>query len=199
NPAIKGPSFTTIELALGQVVQGRTGAGLTAQGVAVAGEYGAVLFQPAALWVASKSPDTRGPTAGLRLEIPSTLTWPLTGQTLSAAWDPVSSLSSHHRPCRHTVVLDADRFTAQIIVRSWQPGDAFQPVGMQGRTKKLQDYFSDIKLPRQARHQIPLVVAPEGILWVVGHRTDHRFCATADTKRRVTLMVSDHSLEGGAD
>jgi tRNA(Ile)-lysidine synthase len=201
NPAVKGPSFTVVEGVLKQVAQGRTGASLTAQGVAVTGEYEAVCFQSAGLPFASKDQEGRVPVAGLILDIPSSLTWTLTGQTLNTVWDHQSMASgpSNRGPCRNTAVLDADRFTAQLRVRSWQPGDAFQPAGMRGRTKKLQDYFSDIKLPRQARHRVPLIVAPEGILWVVGHRTDHRFSASAEAKRRLILTVSDHSLEGGAD
>jgi hypothetical protein len=36
---------------------------------------------------------------------------------------------------------------------------------------------------------VPLLVAPEGILWVVGHRTDHRFRVTPSTTRIVVAEV----------
>ncbi len=88
-------------------------------------------------------------------------------------------------------MLDADSFTMSLIVRGWQPGDAFQPLGMGGRRKKLQDYFSDIKLPRAERTKVPLVLAPEGILWVGGHRMDHRFRVTPTTKRIIMVTLSD--------
>lgn len=54
-------------------------------------------------------------------------------------------------------------------VRTWQPGDRMQPLGMSGR-RKLQDLFTDAGLPRNWRDGIPLVVTPSGIAWAVGLR-----------------------------
>ena len=90
---------------------------------------------------------------------------------------------------RDVARFDADRFTHRLEVRSWQAGDVFHPHGMAGRRKKLQDYFSDSKLSRGRRAEVPLLVAPEGILWVVGHRTDHRFRVTPSTTRVVTAEL----------
>ena len=96
---------------------------------------------------------------------------------------------------RQTAHFDADRFTHRLMLRSWQAGDVFCPQGMGGRRKKLQDYFSDIKLPRERRGTVPLLVAPEGILWIVGHRTDHRFGVTAATRRILTMEVGPVETE----
>ena len=54
-------------------------------------------------------------------------------------------------------------------VRTWQPGDRMQPLGMSGR-RKLQDLFTDAGLPRNRRDRIPLVATPKGIAWAVGLR-----------------------------
>jgi tRNA(Ile)-lysidine synthase len=62
---------------------------------------------------------------------------------------------------------------------------------MGGHRKKLQDYFSDLKLPRHERSRIPLIVAPEGIVWVCCHRTDDRFRPTSATKRRLLITLID--------
>jgi len=97
----------------------------------------------------------------------------------------------------HQALLDADRFTMPLLIRAWQPGDAFRPFGMCGRRKKLQDFFADLKLPRDQRRRVPLLVAPEGILWVGGHRPDHRFCATAASTRIVIAELLDPSPKGG--
>ena len=62
-----------------------------------------------------------------------------------------------------------------LSIRCWQPGDSIRPLGMHG-TKKLQDVFSDHKIPRPWRHRWPVVVGhPEGqvrVLAVVGLVTD---------------------------
>ena len=63
----------------------------------------------------------------------------------------------------------------QLIVRSWQPGDRFQPSGMQGH-KKLQDYFVDEKIPASERKQLPIIVDDSGQIICVGsQRFDEKF------------------------
>jgi tRNA(Ile)-lysidine synthase len=39
--------------------------------------------------------------------------------------------------------------------------------------KKLQDFFTDAKVPREWRDRVPLLVADRGIAWVVGYRIAH--------------------------
>jgi tRNA(Ile)-lysidine synthase len=65
-----------------------------------------------------------------------------------------------------------------LTVRAWRTGDWFCPIGMKGRRKKLQDYFTDAKLSRSLRGRVPLIVSAAGIVWVAGYRVDQRFCAT---------------------
>lgn len=57
----------------------------------------------------------------------------------------------------------------ELLVRTRQAGDRFQPLGMSG-TKKLQDFMVDAKIPRHWRDRVPLVVTPKGIAWVTGWR-----------------------------
>ena len=77
------------------------------------------------------------------------------------------------------------------MVRNWLPGDRFYPSGMGGHSKKLQDFFTDLKIPIAVRSRIPLVVAPEGILWVVGYRQDERWASTTTTKRCLVFTCED--------
>lgn len=60
-----------------------------------------------------------------------------------------------------------------LVVRNPLPGDRFIPFGMKG-LKKLQDFFVDIKLPRERRSLVPVVCDREKILWVAGLRADER-------------------------
>jgi len=98
-----------------------------------------------------------------------------------------------------SAVVDPDRLTLDLEVRSWSPGDAFQPFGMHGRRKKLQDFFADLKIPRRARRRIPVIVAPEGIVWIAGHRIDHRFRITNHTSRMLCLALLDADPTGRTD
>lgn len=56
-----------------------------------------------------------------------------------------------------------------LHLRHCQPGDRLQPSGMSG-TKKLQDLFVDLKLPKEERRKALLLVGNDEILWVVGLR-----------------------------
>ncbi|MBN1483627.1 MAG: tRNA lysidine(34) synthetase TilS [Chloroflexia bacterium] len=87
------------------------------------------------------------------------------------------------------VWLDADRCGPQLWLRHWQPGDLLQPLGMAGR-KKLQDLFVDEKVPRAERSRVPLLVSPQGIVWVVGYRLDERFRVRPETAKLLWLCWS---------
>src|SRR5262249_10621259 len=86
------------------------------------------------------------------------------------------------------VYLDADLAGEALAVRTWRPGDRFQPLGMR-QTKKLQDYFADAKLPRELRHRLPLVVGRDYILWVGGQRIDERVRLTLATRHILVLQL----------
>jgi tRNA(Ile)-lysidine synthase len=88
----------------------------------------------------------------------------------------------------HRVHMDADRIKWPLLVRSWQPGDRFRPLGM-GGGKKLQDFFTDAKIAGSERKRIPLLCDREKICWVVGYRLDDRVKVTSRTKR---MLVVEH-------
>lgn len=94
-------------------------------------------------------------------------------------------------PC--TASFDFDRISLPLFFRGWQPGDAFVPAGMKGRHKKIQDFFVDEKIAKSERRRKALLVCAEGILWVVGLRTDERFQVTERTKRTLVIKVQNPS------
>lgn len=56
----------------------------------------------------------------------------------------------------------------EMLVRSWTPGDRYQPLGSPG-SAKLQDLFVNRKVPLSLRHRLPVIVRSDGsILWVPG-------------------------------
>ncbi len=85
--------------------------------------------------------------------------------------------------------FDFDKLSPPLSIRSWCRGDRFSPLGMGGRHKKLQDFFVDAKIKKNDRHHIPILSCSEGIMWLIGHRLDARFCATAESRRVLTIEV----------
>ncbi len=79
--------------------------------------------------------------------------------------------------------FDFDQTGDQILVRYFQPGDRFLPLGMPG-TKKLKKFFNDEKIPREQRSRIPILTTAAGdIIWVYGQRISHPCRVTPETKR----------------
>lgn len=91
--------------------------------------------------------------------------------------------------------FDYDKIHKPLVLRSRLSGDRFYPSGMGGRSKKLQDYFTDEKVPRRKRNMIPLLVSGEDIVWVVGFRTDARFLPGAGAKRKALVGIQSMSGE----
>lgn len=84
-------------------------------------------------------------------------------------------------------VVQLDRCHPPLAVRNRRPGDRFRPLGLDGR-KKLQDYFVDKKVPRDARDQVPLVVDDaDRIVWVAGHGIADEFRVT-DPAQAVLIL-----------
>lgn len=59
-----------------------------------------------------------------------------------------------------------------LTLRTWRKGDFFHPSGMQGKTKKLSDYFNDEGINRFERDQMMLICRDSHVLWVPGRRFD---------------------------
>ncbi len=89
-----------------------------------------------------------------------------------------------------TAWLDADLVGGVLTVRTRRAGDGFSPLGMEGKTVKLQDFYINVKLPRRARAGWPLVCAGEQIVWVPGFRLAHPFRITEKTQRALKLAIN---------
>jgi len=88
-------------------------------------------------------------------------------------------------------LFDADKAGGDLHIRAPMPGDYFYPLGLGGR-KKLSDYFTDKKVPRDQRHRRVLLLSGDDIMWVVGGAVDDRFRLTDAT--RTVLEVRCGSL-----
>jgi tRNA(Ile)-lysidine synthase len=79
-------------------------------------------------------------------------------------------------------VFDADRIGPSVVLRHWRPGDRFQPLGMKSAIK-LQDLFTNAKIPRERRRKLLVATARGEIFWVEGLRIAEGFKITEGTKR----------------
>lgn len=84
-----------------------------------------------------------------------------------------------------TEFFDADRLGLRIILRQWRAGDRMQPIGM-ASSVKLQDLFTNLKIPRGERHKLVILTTRSGeVVWVEGMRISERFKLQSGTTRRL--------------
>ena len=89
------------------------------------------------------------------------------------------------RPVARTEYFDADKVGPKIVLRHWQPGDRFQPIGMSSPVK-LQNLFVNRKIPRERRHELIVAATAAGeVFWVEKLRISERFKLTPHTIRRL--------------
>lgn len=94
-------------------------------------------------------------------------------------------LRAAKKPVAGTEFFDADRIGNEIVLRHWRAGDRFQPIGLKNAVK-LQDLFTNAKVPRERRHQLIVAEGGSGIFWVEGLRISENFKLTRGTKRVLT-------------
>lgn len=82
-------------------------------------------------------------------------------------------------------VFDADQLGPRIRLRHWRPGDRFQPIGMK-RAVKLQDWFTNHKIPAYWRRRLVVAENSTGVIfWVEGQRIAEVAKLRRGTKRRL--------------
>lgn len=82
--------------------------------------------------------------------------------------------------------VDADKLGERLLLRTWQDGDWFLPIGMKAK-KKLSDYFVDEKVSLLQKKKIPILESNGEIVWVCGRRLDERFKVTNGTRSVIKL------------
>ena len=84
--------------------------------------------------------------------------------------------------------LDLDLLEFPLLIRKWQQGDYFQPLGMTG-FKKVSDFFIDEKIPLHEKENTWLLCSGEKIVWIIGQRIDNRFKITPQSKQVLKMEI----------
>lgn len=78
--------------------------------------------------------------------------------------------------------LDFDQLVFPLMLRHWQEGEYFQPLGMTG-LKKLSDFFIDEKYSIPEKENAWILAAGNQLVWLVGKRIDERYKISTGTKQ----------------
>ncbi len=93
---------------------------------------------------------------------------------------------------KNTVSIDFGKIEFPLILRKWQKGDYFFPIGLNGK-KKVSKFFKDEKLSLIDKENVWLLCSKNEIVWVVGKRMDDRFKVTKSTSKilKISLKTED--------
>ncbi|MCC6141156.1 MAG: tRNA lysidine(34) synthetase TilS [Nitrospira sp.] len=185
------PSLATVEVVRRLLSFTRGEARHCAGGVQVRVTPNALLLQPAQVGVCSQESQTAAERYSV--QIPSIVEWAGTRQRIRVQEETREAVHRLAASAGWRMVVDADLLSYPLHIRSWKAGDRFVPSGMKGRSKKLQDYFMDLKIPASQRRKIPILDSPQGIVGVLGFRQDERFQVSDRTRRYVVASIDEMS------
>ena len=78
--------------------------------------------------------------------------------------------------------LDLDKLKFPLVIRSWQQGDSFVPLGMKHK-RKVSDFLIDKKIPLHEKEKVKVVESNGQIICLTGLRINDRFRVTDKTKK----------------
>lgn len=88
----------------------------------------------------------------------------------------------------HIADMDMDKLTFPLILRHWQEGEYFRPLGMKG-LKKVSDFFIDEKYSIPEKENAWILASGDQLAWIVGKRLDDRFKISQQTKRIIRVSL----------
>ncbi len=84
--------------------------------------------------------------------------------------------------------LDFNEVEFPLLIRKWQQGDYFQPLGMTG-FKKVSDFFIDQKIPIHEKENTWILCSGKKIVWIMGQRIDNRFKVLPETTKILKIEI----------
>ncbi len=85
-------------------------------------------------------------------------------------------------------LLDADKIRFPLIVRAWNKGDSFRPLGMKGE-KKVSDFLIDNKVSLFDKERTCVILSGDKIVWLAGHRIseDHKLTTNSNQALKIEI------------
>lgn len=106
-------------------------------------------------------------------------------QVSDSAWE-----QSARNEDRFRVWLDTENLLDKLELRVKRPGDLFEPLGLEGHSQKLSDFFTNVKLPQRARARWPLLCAGDEVIWVPGYRPSEKFKLRTTSRNIIYFAIT---------
>lgn len=89
--------------------------------------------------------------------------------------------------------FDEEKLQFPLTLRTWELGDRFTPLGMEG-SQKISDFLVQQKASAHLKKQQLVLTLPDAIVWVIGRRIAHPYRVTPDTKTILKLTPDETIL-----
>lgn len=103
----------------------------------------------------------------------------------------IQLLDIKERPAKiqkNEIYLDFEKLDFPLIIRHWEAGDWFIPLGMKGK-KKLSDFFIDEKFSIQQKENTFVLVSGNIIAAILNNRVDERFKLSESTNKILKVNI----------
>ena len=195
-PTLRDVDFVHVENAVALAQTGATGAVATLpNGIALRVGYTTLTVSAEE---GTRLPETRPwlvPGTRLALSLPGETELP-GGWTLSAtrveSWD-LAAIAANADP--FVAWVDAQAVTGGAMLRTRERGERFRPQGLGGAGVRLSDFLINVRFPRAWRDALPLLVAGEEVLWIVGVRLSETALVRPHTGAVLRLEVRPPATE----
>jgi len=95
----------------------------------------------------------------------------------------------HENEDEFTAYLDADIMDSSLEIRNWVFGDRYVPMGMNGSSIKLSDFWINKKISKLARNRWPLIFSGKKLVWIPGFQPSELAKITDQTQRVLCLKL----------
>jgi len=193
---LRDVNFVHIEQAVNVGLHGQTGAEATLpRGLVVRVGYEHLTIADAEALHLSENRPWLPPGTELSVAVPGETELPegwMLHATLPASWS-MAEITTNLDPL--VAWLDAEALGTHPVLRTRKPGDRFAPQGMGGHHVDVSDFLINVKVPQTWRDHLPLLVAGDRILWIVGWRISEHALVRPGSKHvaRLHFLLPDSS------
>jgi tRNA(Ile)-lysidine synthase len=121
-------------------------------------------------------------------DAPETLHMEKAGLRLRLTSISAKDLPALHKTGQRVAFFDMNKLQFPLLLRNYQPGDRFTPLGVKG-SQKVKKFFIDHKIPRDQRQRCLMLLSGNRIAWVVGHRIGEQFRVAPETRRILKIEL----------
>jgi tRNA(Ile)-lysidine synthase len=99
-----------------------------------------------------------------------------------------SKVTQRAENSEHIIYVDENALKYPLVIRKWNKGDYFYPIGLHGK-KKLAKFFKDEKVSLLDKEAQWLLCSEGKIVWVIGRRADNRFKVVDTTTEIMKIAI----------